>query len=710
MKRHSLSTVRQSKDFYSAAIRLNLGLFIALYVWLGKSGGEFILTAHEYNTFASFFFIITLILGTDIFRNPDSNIRRYITLFFDMCCTTYIITLTGWGNSEFIMIYIWLYIAYGTRYGSRYLFTAVALVLIQYNYILIMDDKWNNNTLGSFAQMFILITMPLYLHSMLRQLRDAKQAAELATIAKSNFLATMSHEIRTPMSGIIGMAHLLQRTNPDKQQKEYIKALLDASKSLHALIDDILDFSKIEANKLYLQNSAFDLHHTVNEVVTVLSPNAECHTLDLIVFIDPELPSSVVGDCQRIKQILFNLLGNAIKFTEQGEIILKVTQEKTPELSHFASSTPIITLRFDIIDTGIGISEEQQDHIFDSFTQAEELQIHKFGGTGLGTTIAKQLVEKMGGAIGLKSTLGSGSHFWFTLSLPIEKSSEFKENYSHLFYDTKSKNKKIALFIHNHSLYDTIKNYCQFFDFMVQRFHSEADLLSALQNSQQDPFDLLILSAERDKGLPLELNKSINSLKLSPEIHPKKIFLHYLNKDMDEQKMAHSFFDACICKPINFEQLANEFLVQLVPNALPIDKITCSDLSNISLNILIAEDEDINALVLSSFLHNAGHTTKRVKDGDQAVKELIKNHYDIAFMDMHMPVMNGIDATSHWRDREPDDQYTPIIALTANATQDDKTACLEAGMDDFITKPITPNRLSSTIIKFYSSKRKKDKN
>ncbi|MCK5696938.1 MAG: response regulator [Gammaproteobacteria bacterium] len=702
---HSLYTIRQSKDFYSAVIRLSLGLFIALYVWLGKSGGEFSLTEHEYNTFASFFFIVTLLLGADIFRNPDSNIRRYITLCFDMCCTTYIITLTGWGDSEFIMIYIWLYIAYGTRYGSRYLFTAVALVLIQYNYILIIDGKWSNNTLGSFAQMFLLITMPLYLHSMLRQLRDAKQAAELATRAKSNFLATMSHEIRTPMSGIIGMAHLLQRTNPDKQQKEYIKPLLDASKSLHALIDDILDFSKIEANKLYLQNSAFDLHHTVNEVVTVLSPNAECHALDLIVYIDPELPTSVIGDYQRIKQILFNLLGNAIKFTKKGEIILKVTPEKTPELNHFASSKPIITLRFDIIDTGIGISEEQQNHIFDSFAQAEDLQIHKFGGTGLGTTISKQLVEKMGGTIGLKSTLGSGSHFWFILSLPIEKNSEFKDTYSALFCDKKSKKIKIALLIHNDSLYETIKNYCQFFGFTLQRFDSEADVLNGLCNSQQ-AFDLLILSAERDKNLPTQLNQNINLLKLSPESQPKKIFLSYLNKDMAEQKYAYSLFDGCINKPINFEQLANEFLTQLVPNFMPEHKITCSDLSDISLTILIAEDEDINAMVLSSFLHNFGHTTKRVKDGVLAVEELLNNHYDIAFMDMHMPVMNGIDATLNWREREPKGQHIPIIALTANATQDDKTACLNAGMDDFITKPITPEHLSNTIIKFYSNSHK----
>jgi len=291
MKQHSYFPDKLSKDIYSTVIRFCLGLFIALYVWLGMSSGEFTLTQYQYNSFASFFFIMTIIFGLDILRAPDSPVRRYITLIFDFSCTSYAITLTGGGSSEFILIYIWLYIAYSTRYGSNYLFAALALVLVEYNAILIMDNTWRTNILASSAQIFVLITMPLYLHSMLKQLRQARREAELATRAKSNFLATMSHEIRTPMSGIIGTAHLLQKTEQNKEQKEYTNALLDASKSLHALIDDILDFSKIEANKLHLQTSPFDLHHIINEVISVLSPNAENHSLDLIVYIDPKLPS-----------------------------------------------------------------------------------------------------------------------------------------------------------------------------------------------------------------------------------------------------------------------------------------------------------------------------------------------------------------------------------------------------------------------------------
>jgi len=703
MKLHSIAAILHSKDFYSAVIRFSLGLFIALYVWVGMSNNDFKLSQLEYNAFASFFFVITILLAADLFRNPDCNARRYITLFFDITCTSYMITLTGGGASQFLLIYIWLYIAYGTRYGATYLYMAVALVIVQYNIILIIDGRWLSHTLGSSAQLFVLITMPLYLHSMLKQLRDAKIAAEAATKAKSNFLATMSHEIRTPMSGIIGMAHLLQSTQPSKQQKEYIKALLDASKSLHALIDDILDFSKIEANKLHLQNSPFHLQQTINEVVTVLSPNAECHSLDLVVSIDPKLPASLVGDAQRIKQIVFNLLGNAIKFTETGEIVLTINEEKTEAKAETSDREPptaaMITLRFDLIDTGIGISKEQQDHIFDSFTQAEELQIHKFGGTGLGTTISKQLVECMGGRIGVSSVLGSGSHFWFTLPLPVDKKCQYEEQYKALFLD-----KKAALLIHNKALCNTLTNYCRFFGFTINSFATEVELVHALEQAikQKKPFDLLIISSERDQKLPFELVDTINEMDYGSYSVPKKIFLNYLNTDSENKKSAHLLFDCCISKPVCFEQLADELLQLLVPDAVSTHKQKSSTENTRSLHVLIAEDEDINAMVLGSFLRDAGHSSERVKDGAQAVTELAKNQYDIAFMDMHMPVMNGIDATRTWREREPKESHIPIIALTANATKDDRQACLQAGMDDFMTKPITPERLSSAIIQFSS--------
>jgi len=713
MKIYSFSAIRYSKDFYSALVRFSLGLFIALYVWVGLSNGDFNLSREEYNHFASFYFIITTIMALDLFRNPQSSVRRYVTLVFDFTCTTYAISLTGGGSSEFILIYLWLYIAYGTRYGAPYLTTAVVLVVLGYNYILIVDNTWSNNPLTSCAQLFVLIAMPFYLHSMLKQLREAKFAAEQATRVKSSFLAMMSHEIRTPMSGIIGTAHLLQKTRLDSKQKEYTTALLDASKSLHALIDDILDFSKIEANKLQLQNIPFDLRQTINEVVAVLSSEAEQHSLEFVSYIAPHLPSFVIGDSQRLRQILFNLIGNAIKFTEQGEVIIKVTAiepsaafNHKPSVAFNKESSAVleepatISLCFDIIDTGIGITDEQKDKIFTSFTQADDLQSHKFGGTGLGTTIAKQLVEIMGGEIGLNNTLKSGSHFWFKLTLPVEKNGNIKERYYHTF-----KHRRIAVSIANDALYQVLEYYCDFLGFSVQRYALEAEIIHGIQQAVTDnkPYDVLLLSSKRDAAMPENMIRKINQLDYGSHPAAKILCLDYMSKETDKLLANTPGFDACITKPVDFERLGDVLLALLEPSKESIEKAQCCDLDNVSLTILIAEDEDINAMVLSSFLQNDGHKCKRVSNGVDAVEELSKHDYDMVFMDMRMPEMNGLEAAKKWRRLEKE-QHIPIVALTANATLDDRQACLDSGMDDFISKPVTPEQLVSAISKLFRSR------
>lgn len=558
MKTIPLSVVKRSQEFYSFIVRLALGLCIALFVWLGISGGNFSISYTTYSAFAGFYFITTLILGIDLFRNAESSIRRYITLFFDLSCTSFAILLTGGGESEFMLIYIWLYIAYGTRYGLPYLLSAVLIVMLEYNLVLLFDSSWFNNPLRSSAQIFVLIVMPIYLYSMVKQLHTARKEAEQATREKSNFLAIMSHEIRTPMSGIIGTAYLLQKTQQNKQQKQYTEALINGTQALHTLIDDILDFSKIEAKKLHLQYDAFDLHKTINEVVSVLTPNLDKQCLVFSLAIDPEVPACFIGDKQRIRQVLFNLLGNAIKFTEQGKVTLQVCIEQDA-----IQDSEKVHLHFDIKDTGIGIGKKQLSSIFDSFTQAEKPSSHQYHGTGLGTTISKQLVELMGGQIGVTSELGKGSHFWFSLSLPVAQ----KEGLN-------------------------VQQHC--------------------------------------------------------------------------------------------------------------DEESADTLSNASLTILIAEDEDINAMVLKNFLQDIGHKAIRVSNGTRALYELSETHYDLAFMDMHMPEMNGPEATKLWREHEATGQRMPIIALTAHATIDDRELCLSSGMDDFITKPISPEQLSAAIEKFCS--------
>ena len=561
MKLYPFSVVRHTQEFYSFVVRISLGLCIALYFYIAMSNGSFDLTAQLYFNFAGLYFITSFLLGMDLFRNPESIIRRYITLSVDFTYTSYAIFISGGGNSEFMLIYIWLYIAYGTRYGLPYLLAAVAIVMVEYNFVLLIDQSWINNPLDSSAQIFVLIVMPVYLYSMIKQLHIAKKSAEHATRAKSNFLAIMSHEIRTPMSGIVGTAYLLQKTPQSDEQKQYTNTLVNASKSLHTLIDDILDFSKIEAKKLILKNESFNCHQTIDEVIDILTPNAEQKSLTLVNNIDSALPYYVMGDNQRIKQILFNLIGNAIKFTHQGKVTLTSSVEQIDSLP-MSSTTQKIRLRFDIIDSGIGISKKQQKLIFNSFTQADNHPYNeKDSGTGLGTTISKQLVELMGGQIGVDSEINQGSHFWVSIPLTIAQEQQIEKTHD---------------------------------------FH---------------------------------------------------------------------------------EKIANP------------------------INILIVEDEDINAMVLQNFLHEMGHTTKRVFNGSIALQELSLNHYDLVFMDMNMPEINGPDTTKIWRGREVEGQHIPIIALTAYVTIEDRETCLESGMDEFISKPISPEQLSHTIDKFYRAKK-----
>ncbi|MCP3852509.1 MAG: response regulator, partial [Gammaproteobacteria bacterium] len=355
-----------------------------------------------------------------------------------------------------------------------------------------------------------------------------------------------------------------------------------------------------------------------------------------------------------------------------------------------------ISLHFDIIDSGIGINSEQQEKIFDSFTQAENLQTEKFGGTGLGTTISKQLVELMGGTIGVNSTLGEGSHFWFKLSLPIEEQGNIEERYKQILAG-----KKVAIIVCKNALYDTLEHYCHYFGLSVERFYSESELLNGLQQSIHNtiPFDLILFSSSRDQHIPLKTVKKINELDYGSTPRPKKVFLCYLSTRPELQQLGDSLFDTYVTKPINFERLGDELLKLLTPENTLIEKAPCCPTDGPSLKILIAEDEDINAMVLSSLLQEAGHQTHRVFNGAQAVKELSQSPYDLAFMDMRMPEMNGLEAAIAWRKHESDGQHTPIVALTANATKDDRKACFEAGMDDFITKPIGPEQLASVIRK-----------
>ena len=337
---------------------------------------------------------------------PRKNVfRRCITLATDLLITTFAAFLAGELLAPFFAIYMWLILGYGIRYGQGFLFAATALANVGFAIVIFTNPFWVKNQAIGLGMMLTLIIIPMFVSVLMRKSENAKTEAEKANLAKSQFLANMSHEIRTPLTGIIGMVDILSAAHLLAEHRKQLKTIDVNAHTLLSLIDNILDISKIEAGKIHLEAAPFDLHVLVNAALTAVKPKADLKNLQLLVTIHPDVPFSLTGDELRLKQVLLNLLGNAVKFTEKGQVELRV------KLGLNLSDR--VNVRFEVEDTGIGIPPKLQERIFDQFAQADPSTTRQYGGTGLGTTISKQLVGLMGGTLGIESEDGKGSLFWF---------------------------------------------------------------------------------------------------------------------------------------------------------------------------------------------------------------------------------------------------------------------------------------------------------
>ncbi len=539
-----------------------------------------------------------------------------------------------------------------------------------------------------FAIITFLLISRLYFSSRFSHItqteQSARKLAEDAMQTKARFLATMSHEIRTPMNGVIGMTRLLMNTPMSKKQTEFVDSIHLSGEHLLTVINDVLDFSKIEAGKLDLKQEPFELRACIEEILNLLNAKALEKNLELAYAVGPTIPLFIEGDMVRLRQVLTNLIGNAIKFTDSGEITVFVMPR--------SQNGKDLQLEFQINDTGPGIPQHRLESIFEQFSRVDEGHTRSHEGTGLGLTISRHLVEMMGGTIWAESTVGTGSRFHFTITT---RKAEGKLK-PFLYNDIPEiVGKRILIVENNPASSQSMRDICQSWGALVDLTDTSSDAISRVAVGR--PYDIALVDSNLPGDTAMTLAKYIRQRFSKQEL---PLILIAPPNDRHPKELVRELYNLYLTKPITRSRLFDSIMTVLGELTLVTARQQKSTLKlgeRLPLSILLAEDNQINQVVASSILDEMAYKVDIAENGRETIAALRKKKYDVIFMDMQMPEMDGLDATRHIRSGFPPDYQPVIIAMTANAMEGDKQNCLDAGMNDYISKPVLPEAVEKAL-------------